>query len=62
MKYQLHMTWIYLLNIFDIFNLTENVLRRIYYSIFCIKNKKTKIESIRSLYWRNSMMIVFDNF
>lgn len=62
MKYQLHLTWIYFLNIFDVFNLKENVLHRIYYSIFCIKNTIVNLESTRIFYWRNSMMIIFDNF
>ena len=53
----------YFLNIFDIiFNLQENVLKRIHYDIFCFKNKKANLESVRILYWRKSVMIFFDNF
>lgn len=42
MDSQLHMPWMYFFNIFDIiFNLQENVLKRIHYYIFCFKSRKS---------------------
>lgn len=40
MNYQLHITRIYFLNIFAIFNLKDGVLRGIYYDRFVFKTKK----------------------
>lgn len=63
MNYQLHLTWMYFLNIFDIIsNLQENVLKGIHYAIFCFKNENANLGSIRILHWWKSVMIFFDNF